>query len=131
RNDFAGALHVRRLWSAPDLQTGNVPRATEQDQFDGLAHPRFESDGRARGNIESVTGRGVSVEAQRRIRVREVQMRTDLHRPITVVDNDDRLSITARVQLHRGLTNTDLAGDHTIGSVIVTSLRPSGNVAST
>src|SRR5699024_4842968 len=81
--------------------------------------------------IETIARRDITVEIQCRVGIGEVQVGTDLDRPITIVDDNDRLALTALVQLYRSFANTYLAGNHTIGSVIVTSLRPSGNVAST
>ena len=61
---------------------------------------------------------------------RELEVRADLDRPVAGVHHPHR-PVSRRVELDLALGGDDLAGNHEIGSCRVTSLRPSGNVAST
>src|ERR1700733_3110403 len=73
----------------------------------------------------------VPVEAQRRVGLREVEVRSYLGGAGRGGGRDQRQGRPPRVQRHGALARQDLARDHGIGSCTVTSLVPSGNVAST
>lgn len=58
-------------------------------------------------------------------------MRSDLNRTVTVVHHGERQYRAFGIDVQYSGAGPDLARDHGIGEVIVTSLRPSGKVAST
>src|SRR5207245_8039140 len=64
------------------------------------------------------------------VRLREVDVRADLHGAVARVHDAQRQALAADVQLDLAGCDADLAGDHWIGWCRVTSLRPSGKVAS-
>lgn len=126
------AVVLGQLVVGAQLQAGDLSAATERDQPDGLAHAGLEAHRRARGDVQTEALGRLVVEGQGRVGVGEVQVGADLDRSVTVVADDEGAGLQAGVELDRLVGGgPDLTGDHWIGSVIVTSLRPSGKVAST
>src|SRR5262249_56130985 len=78
----------------------------------------------------------LALEVQRRIGLEEMIVRADLDRPVAGVGHRQRHGLAAGIELDLAVLDEHLAGDHgclahLIGSCTVTSLVPSGKVAST
>ena len=94
----------------------------------------LESHGSAGRDVEAVTARRGAVECERRVGFGEVVVRSDLHGPVAAVLDVQRHDRTPDIEFDRRRRARRFAGNHiasTIGSCNVTSLVPSGNVAST
>src|SRR6478735_8790071 len=110
---------------------GHLPEAAQLDEGDLGAHSGLEAQRSAGGNVEPESFGQGPIERKRRIRVGEMQMRADLNGTITVIHYGHMQLSTSVIDFQFTGSGPDLTGDHGIGEVIVTSLRPSGKVAST
>jgi hypothetical protein len=80
--------------------------------------PGLEAHGRPGGNVEPHAARGGAVEAQRRIGLEEVVVRTDLDRPVAGVGDLQANRRTVRIQFDVSFREEILArlhGAHLIG----------------
>src|SRR5262249_52850471 len=123
------------------------PLAGERNERDLARLPRFKAHRGAGGDIEPHAARLLAIEFQRRIGLEEMIMRADLDRPIAGISDRQRHRLAASVDLDLVVLDEHFTGDHSaasatlstlrerlvhrIGSCTVTSLVPSGNVAST
>src|SRR6478752_6542456 len=96
-----------------------------------LDYTRFEAYGGSGRDIEPMTVGGGAIEVQRGVGLREVHVATDLHRTVAGVHDVHRESRRAWIDDDIAVAVDDFPGDHGIGWWTVTSLVPSGNVAST
>jgi hypothetical protein len=97
-----------------------------------LGDTGFEPHGGPSRNVEAVTVGGVAVEVQRGVGLRQMHMAADLHRTVAGVHDVHGQTLGAGIEGDVALSVHDLARDHHgIGWWTVTSLVPSGNVAST
>src|SRR5689334_1285498 len=104
-----------------------------------LHDPRLtglEAHGRSGCDIQAEAACLFPVEAERVVRLKEMIMRADLDRPISGVGDLEGDGRAAGVQLDVARARENFAGNHArppyrIGLWTVTSLVPSGNVAST
>src|SRR5205814_8464846 len=103
----------------------------KRDQLDRSLLPRLESHRGSRGDVETKSSRRGTIERQRSVGFREVIMRADLDRPVAGVCNRQADRGPAGIELDLSILCEDFAGNHGIGWCTVTSLVPSGNVAST
>ena len=67
------------------------------DERDAFGFARFESHRSARRYVQASAGRGLPIELERPIRLREVIVAADLNRPIAEVGDFDLNRLTARV----------------------------------
>src|SRR3954468_2922161 len=111
-------------------EPGYGPASGEWDQGDLPGDARLEPHRGAGGHVEPLPARRLTVDLQRVVGLGEVVVRADLHGPVAGVDHRQRRTRASGVQLHRALARHDLPGDHGIGRCTVTSLVPSGKVAS-
>src|SRR5690606_11589861 len=121
-----------------EAQAGHPAGAGQRHQHDLPLHARFEPHGGPGGDVEVAAPRGRAVALDAGVDRGEVEVRADLHRPVGRVADRDRDAVPAGVEGHRPLARDDLAGaarrcarHQTIGLWTVTSLVPSGKVAST
>src|SRR5690606_24616509 len=91
----------------------------------------LEPDRGARGHVQPHPVGGLPVEAQPRVGGGEVVVGADLHGPVRGVHDPQRHPRPAGVQRDGVAGVYVLARDHGIGLCTVTSLVPSGKVAST
>src|SRR5262245_49929338 len=121
--------------------------AGERNERDLACLPRFKAHRGAGGDIEPHAARLLAVEFQRRIGLEEVIVRADLDRPVAGIGDRQHHCLAAGIELDLVVLDEHLTGDHSaasvslsfagerlvhrIGSCTVTSLVPSGNVAST
>ncbi len=96
-----------------------------------LGDTGFEAHRRASGNIEAVAVSRGTVKAQRRVGLWEVHMTADLNRTVAGVDDLHLESLRTGIDRDIAVAVDDFTWDHRIGSWTVTSLVPSGKVAST
>ena len=93
--------------------------------------PRLEA-GRGSGrDVEAEAPRLFAIELQRTIGLVEMVVRADLDRPVAGIGDDQGHDRPADVHFDLAGGRKQLARDHRIGSCTVTSLVPSGKVAST
>src|ERR1700733_6685742 len=116
---------------AADLQPGHHPPAGQRHQRNLALHARLEPHRGAGRDVQPAAPGKLPVEPQRRVGLREVEVRPDLNRPVAGIGDHQRHHRSANVQHDRPVAAEDLARDHGIGSWTVTSLVPSGKVAST
>src|SRR4030095_12617262 len=118
----------------------NRALAGERNQRDLARLSRFEAHRRPGGNIEPHAARLFAVELERRIGLEKMIMRADLNRPIAGIGDRQGRGLAAGIELDLTVLDEHFTGDHEtsrrsrfhlIGSCTVTSLVPSGNVAST
>src|ERR1700722_3385914 len=114
-----------------DLQARHHPPAGQRHQRDLALDPRLEPHRRAGRDVQPAAPGKLPVEPQRRVGLREVEVRADLNRPVADVRDHQRHYRAPPIQGHRPLARQNLARDHGIGSCTVTSFVPSGKVAST
>src|SRR3984957_3430863 len=112
-----------------DLQARHHPPAGQRHQRDLALDPRLEPHRRAGRDVQPAAPGKLPVEPQRRVGLREVEVRADLDRPVAGIRDDQRHHRSAKVQHDRPVAAEDLARDHAIGSWTVTSLVPSGEGA--
>src|SRR4051812_21116138 len=106
-------------------------RAAQRHERDVTLCPRLEAHRRPRRDVQPEPARRRAIERERRVDRRELEVRADLDRPVARVHHPQDTSLAARVELEFARSRDHLARNHAIGSCRVTSLRPSGNVAST
>src|SRR6185437_3665543 len=88
--DRLSSLTGRALEPSPaDLQSGHVPVAGQRHQRDLPLDAWLEPDGGARRDVQPVPPGGVPVERERRVGLREVEVRPDLDRPVSGVGHDE------------------------------------------
>jgi len=98
---------------------------------------RFEANGRSCRNVEPLAPGGDAVEHECRIGFGKVIVATYLHRPVSLVRHLEFRDDETLIEAVLARWGKHLAGDHgtihhhRIGSCTVTSLVPSGKVAST
>src|SRR5690606_5950758 len=97
---------------------------------------RLEALRGTRRDVEAKAPRGMAVEGERIVGFLEVVMRADLDRPVAGVGDHERDALAPHVDFDIAIGGVDLSRDHhgaphTIGWWTVTSLVPSGKVAST
>src|SRR5882757_3304714 len=114
-------------------RTRHDPPSGQWHQADRPRDAGFEAHRRPGRNVEPMPPRRVPVERQRGVRRREVIVRAHLDRAVAGVLHDQVDVRAPGVELDHAVDRHHLARDdgHGIGSWIVTSLVPSGNVAST
>src|ERR1700722_2434584 len=127
-----------RLELAHDFLTETIDRALagKRDQRDLARLPRLEAHRGAGRDVEAHAARLLAIELERRIGLEEMIMRADLDRPVAGVGDHERHGLAAGVESDFAGLDEHFAGNHAappqrIGSCTVTSLGPSGNVAST
>ena len=96
-----------------------------------LGDTGFEAHRSASGNIESVAVRRDAVESQRGVGLRQVHMTADLNRTVAGVDDLHLESLRTGIDRDIAVAVDDFTWNHVIGAWTVTSLVPSGKVAST
>lgn len=96
-----------------------------------LGDTGFEAHRGAGGNIEPVAVSRGAVEVQRGVGLWQVHMTADLNRPIARVDDLHLEPLRTGIDRDIAVAVDDFTWDHWIGSWTVTSLVPSGKVAST
>ncbi len=103
-----------------------------------LRHTWFEPHRGACRDVEPMAVGGRAVEVERRVRLREVHVAADLDGPVAGVDHIQLQPRRTRIDLDVPVAVDDFAGNHVrpphaheIGWWTVTSLVPSGKVAST
>src|SRR5690349_5904206 len=96
-----------------------------------LSDTGFEPNRGACRNVEPMTVGSGSIEVERRVGLGHVHVAADLHRPVTGVDDVHGAPRRAGIDGDIPVPVDDFARNHDIGSWTVTSLVPSGNVAST
>src|SRR5713226_8951892 len=113
------------------------------DAIPGIGHelhdPRLtglEAHGRSGGDIQAEAARLFPIEAERIVGLVEMIMRADLDRPVSSIGDLEGDGRAAGVQLDVARARENFAGNHAgppyrIGLWTVTSLVPSGKVAST
>src|SRR5690348_15531966 len=126
-----GMRSVLQLAADLGVEPVDRPRARVGDERDVARLPRLEPHRRPGRDVEPHAARLATVELQRLVGLEEVVVRADLDRPLAGVGDLERDGRAALVEEDVALRGDDLAGDHRIGSWTVTSLVPSGNVAST
>src|ERR1700733_6335059 len=114
-----------------DLQPRHHSSPAQRHQRNFALDARLEPHRGAGRDVQPTAPGKIPVEPQRRVGLREVKVRPDLNRPVAGVRDHQRHHRTAKVQSDRPVAVKDLAGDHGMGSWTVTSLVPSGKVAST
>src|SRR6476660_2771431 len=112
-------------------QPGDDVAPGQLDQGDLAGYARLEPDRGAGRDVEPEAAGRRPVEGQRRVGLGEVVVRADLDGPVAGVLHGQRDPFPPRGQLDGPVRGDDLARDHRIGRCSVTSLVPSGNVAST
>src|SRR5207245_8993302 len=118
--------------SSSALQPRDHAPPGEGDEADFPRHAGLEAHPGPCGDVEAEPLRRRTVERQRRIHVGEVEVRAHLHRPVAGVLDHEAAPLPAGVELDQAVRNDHLTGDHHgIGWWRVTSLVPSGKVAST
>ena len=135
----AGELSHRPAPGPDDLEAGHqAPTAQRHDRHlaggAGLEPPR-----RARRDVEPEAPGRLPVELERGVGVGQVQVRADLHGPVAGVDDDERAALVGGavgVDLQVAVGQAERARSLVRrrarwGRGCVTSLRPSGKVAST
>jgi hypothetical protein len=70
-----------------ELKSGNETTAAESDGSDLAGRTRFEALRGTGRNVETEPGSCFPIEGKSRIRIRQMQVRADLHRPITGVED--------------------------------------------
>src|SRR5262249_30362245 len=115
----------------PAVEAEHDPIAGVWDQIHAAPLAWLEPDGGARRNIQSPTIGHWPVELEGRVDLEEVKVGTDLDGPVAGVQDVDGGGRPPRVQDERAMQWDQFPGRHGIGSCTVTSLVPSGNVAST
>src|SRR5262249_13993314 len=111
--------------------------AGERNERDLACLPGFKAHRGAGGDVEPHATRLFAIEFQRRIGLEEMIVRSDLDRPVAGIGDRQRDRLAASIDLDLVVLDEHLTGDHSaasvhrIGSCTVTSLVPSGNVAST
>src|SRR5262245_33620289 len=114
--------------------------AGERNERDLARLPRLKAHRGAGGDIEPHAARLFAIEFERRIGLEEMIMRADLDRPIAGVGNRQCHGLATGIELDLTLLDEHFTGNHEapprprvhlIGSRTVTSLVPSGKVAST
>src|SRR5207253_785420 len=127
RSARAGSSLERPL----EAESRDAPVPRQSHELDVALDARLEAHRRPGGHVEPKTARAVPVERERRVRLREVDVRADLHRAVAGVRDAQGHALAPGVQLDLAGRDPELARDHWIGWCSVTSLRPSGKVAST
>src|SRR5262249_24601618 len=102
--------------------TSHLPSPADREQRNMLDHNGFETRSGTGGDVEPVPVRGVAVEPQRGVGLRQVHMAADLHRTISGVDDGHLELHCAGGDLDIAVAVDDLARDHGIGWWTVTSL---------
>src|SRR3954468_19459263 len=112
--------------------------AGERHDLDIARLSRLEPHGGAGRDIEPHAASLLAVELQRRIGLEEMIVRADLDRTVACVGNRQRRRLAAGIELNLAVLDEEFTGNHSrnllsylIGSCTVTSLVPSGKVAST
>src|SRR5207244_6258254 len=103
----------------------------ERDKLDRACLSRFEAHGGPCGDVETKPVGRALFELERFVDLVEVIVRADLHGTVAGVGDFERHRGAAGIELDVAFGNLHFAGNHTIGLCTVTSLVPSGNVAST
>ena len=96
-----------------------------------LGDTGFEAHRGAGRNVEPMAVCRGPVEVQRGVGLRQVDVAADLNGTITGVDDVHLESLRAGVDFDIAVPVDDFTGNHAIGWWTVTSLVPSGKVAST
>ena len=112
-------------------ETEDDARSGKRDQLDCSLLPRLESHRGSRGDVETKASRRGTIERQRSVGFREVIMRAHLDRPVAGVCDRQPNGRPAGIELDLTVLREEFTGNHGIGWCTVTSLVPSGNVAST
>lgn len=118
-------------------QAGHDTGAGERNEFDVDGDPGLEAHGGAGGDVEPLAARRGAVEVQTGIGLGEVVVGADLDGPVGGVENGQPGDLAALVEDDGSVGEQDLRESwlslprQTIGSWTVTSLVPSGKVAST
>ena len=124
------------------LEAIDLARTPQRHEGDVPPLPRLEANRSAGGNVEPHSPGFLAIEAKRRVGLEKVVMAADLDRPIAGAGDLQRHSLRALVELDLSITGDDLAWNQReisldramsqrIGWWTVTSLVPSGKVAST
>ncbi len=95
-----------------------TPLAGEGDELDLHRDARLEADARAGGHGQSAAHRGLPIELQCLVGLREVEVRTDLHRAVAGVEHGQRHQLPALEQHDVAVAEEDLAGDEPGGTVV-------------
>src|SRR4029078_4525059 len=91
---------------------------------------RLEAHGRAGGDVEAHPLGRLAVELERGVDLEEMEMGGELCGPVPGIGDGDGGGLAALVGRNGVLPQDVFAGDHRMGLGTVTSLVPSGNVAS-
>lgn len=104
----------------------------ERDEFDFFGVSWFEAYGGAGGDVEAEASGGLTVEFEGFVDFVEVEVTADLDGAVACIADGGGYGREADVglQLLGGGFRDDFSGDHWIGLWMVTSLVPSGKVAS-
>src|SRR5471032_607208 len=130
------------------IETVHFAVTGQRHQFHRTLLAWLETHGGASGDIEAHAIGTPALEGQRRVDFKKVEMRTDLYRPVTPVGYHHRGRCTVDIETDLAFFQLIFTGDHAgsllfllsglknavrygIGWCTVTSLLPSGKVAST
>src|SRR5690606_23118656 len=110
--------------------------ARQRPELAGAPRPGLEAHRGAGGDVEAKAARRRAVEFERGVGLGEVVVRADLDRAVAGVAHHQRARGAADGEFDVAVGDEEFSGDHrpaphTIGLCTVTSLVPSGNVAST
>src|SRR5512143_4056167 len=94
------------------VEAEDPPGAADRDETHVALLSRLEAHGRPGGNVEAPAARLVAIEAQRRIRLIEMEMAAALDRPVAAVGDAQRDGVGAGIELDLARFREDLAGDH-------------------
>src|SRR5262245_47753433 len=138
------ALAASRSEPSHHLLAKAVDRALagERNERDLARLSRFEAHRGAGGNIEPHAACLLAIEFQCRIGLEEMIVGADMNGPVARIGDRQRHRLAAGIELDLAFLDEHFTGDHAslaplsyrfhrIGSCTVTSLVPSGKVAST
>jgi len=109
----------------------HLARSTQWNGRNLLCHTGFKAHSSAGGNVKPMTVCGIAVELQRGVGLRQVYMAAYLNRAVAGVHHIEGQPHCSGVDLDIAVAVQDLPRLHGIGWWTVTSLVPSGKVAST
>ena len=131
----AGSIASRQRTHDPALKAVHHAVTGEGHQLDVALLARLEAHRGAGCDVEPIAARPFAIELQRVVGLVEMVVRSDLDRSIAAIGDGDTARFAALVQRQLALLATTSPGSwrphQVIGWCTVTSLVPSGNVAST
>jgi hypothetical protein len=95
----------------------NLTCSHERDEVDGFGVARFKADGGACGDVEALTPGGGPIELQGGVDFKEMEVGTDLDRPIAGIGDAQGGDGSARIEVDGAGLGKEFAGNHGVGAV--------------